>query len=269
MKILEEIVQHKKGEVKSKKELYPIALLEKSPFFDSPCVSLKKYILKPDKSGIIAEFKRKSPSKSNINLYANPEEISISYMQGGASAISVLTDEAYFGAKPNDIEIIRSFNLCPVLRKEFIVDEYQIIEARSKGTDAVLLICEILTKEELQSLNQCAKNLGMEVLIELHGKDQIEKLPPDVDLIGINNRDLKSFTIDFDRSKEMLHLLPKDMIKIAESGLDNLHSVLDLKASGFDGFLIGEHFMKQAQPGEECKRFSEALIKLKKTVLCS
>ncbi len=268
MKILDTIVQHKKKEVEAKKELYPIKLLESSKFFKSPCVSLKDYILRADKSGIIAEFKRKSPSIANINLYADPEEISISYMQGGASAISVLTDENFFGAKEEDIETVRSFNLCPVLQKDFIIDEYQIIEARSRGADVILLICEILTKEKLASLHHTAKGLGMEVLIEMHTDDQLTKIPSGAEIVGINNRNLEDFSVDYERSIKTLEQLPAQMVKIAESGLSSIDTVLRLKKSGFDGFLIGEQFMKQANPGDECRRFAKELINLKTAELC-
>jgi indole-3-glycerol phosphate synthase len=158
MNTLQKIIQHKKQEVQEKKELYPIKLLEKSIFFKPTTVSLKKYLLRDDKSGIIAEFKRKSPSKGNINAYANVEHVSISYMQAGASALSVLTDSTFFGGNNKDLETARKFNFCPILRKEFIIDEYQIFESRSIGADAILLIAEILTKEEVQRFSQIAKD---------------------------------------------------------------------------------------------------------------
>ncbi len=259
--ILIEIVTHKRQEVEKDKELYPVKLLEKSTYFPSPCVSLKEYILRTDKSGIIAEFKRKSPSKSSINLYADPEEVTIGYMQAGASALSVLTDEKYFGGSSKDLTTARRFNYCPILRKDFIIDEYQIIESKSIGADAILLIAEILTKEELKKFTHKAHELGMEVLCELHSEDMIEKLPldstqsPIVDLIGVNNRDLKTFSTDINNSIRIKEHLPSESILISESGIHNSEQLITLRNAGFHGFLIGELFMREVDPGAAARGF--------------
>ncbi len=253
--ILSEIVAHKQGEVAKKKELYPIKLLEQSTFFESPCVSLKEYILRPDKSGIIAEFKRKSPSRPSINLYADPEKVTIGYMQAGASALSVLTDEKYFGGSLKDLTVARKFNYCPILRKDFVIDEYQIIEAKSIGADAVLLIAEILTKEQLTQLTSFAQSLGMEVLCELHSEDMVERLAEGIDLIGVNNRDLKTFTTSIENSLRIKEHLPKDKTLISESGIHSSEQLIQLKEGGFDGFLIGELFMKEDNPGMAARGF--------------
>ncbi len=264
MNILDKIVAHKHKEVKERKELYPTPLLEKSTFFKSKTVSLSHYIKREDKSGIIAEFKRKSPSKPSINIYANVEEVSTSYMQAGASALSVLTDNKFFGGKSEDLTTARKYNFCPILRKDFIIDEYQIIEARSIGADAILLIAEILTKEEVKNLSSMAHSLDMEVLLELHSEAQLDKYVNDIQLIGVNNRDLDTFKTDVDFSKNLISKLPLNATKVSESGIHNASVVNDLKAIGYDGFLIGERFMSNAHPGEACKSFIQELSAAKK-----
>ena len=262
MNTLQKIIQYKKQEVQEKKELYPVKLLEKSIFFTPPTVSLKKYLLREDKSGIIAEFKRKSPSKGNINLYANVEDVSISYMQAGASALSVLTDATFFGGSNKDLEKARKFNFCPILRKDFIVDEYQIIEARSIGADALLLIAEVLTKEEILRFSILAKEIGLEILLEIHDAKQLEKLNSNIDIIGINNRNLETFEVDVNNSFVIAEKIPTGFLKIAESGIDNAVILNDLKMAGFDGFLIGEFFMHSPHPGKTCERLVKELNNL-------
>jgi indole-3-glycerol phosphate synthase len=255
MDILEKIVAHKKNEVAKDKSLYPVKLLERSIYFDGPCVSLSQYISREDKVGIIAEFKRKSPSKGAINLYASPEQVSISYMQAGASAISVLTDEHFFGGSKEDLKTVRKFNYCPILRKEFIIDEYQIIEAKSLGADAILLIASILSEEEIMRFAKLAKSLGLEILFEVHDEEEIKKYIDEIDLIGVNNRNLKTFKTDYRYSLEVFEKLPNDAIKISESGINDPMVVKELKNRGYDGFLIGEHFMASGSPGESCAKF--------------
>jgi len=262
MNTLQKIIQYKKQEVQEKKELYPVKLLEKSIFFTPPTVSLKKYLLREDKSGIIAEFKRKSPSKGNINLYANVEDVSISYMQAGASALSVLTDATFFGGNNKDLEKARKFNFCPILRKDFIVYEYQIIEARSIGADALLLIAEVLTKEEILRFSTLAKEIGLEILLEIHDAKQLEKLNSNIDIIGINNRNLETFEVDVNNSFVIAEKIPTGFLKIAESGIDNAVILNDLKMAGFDGFLIGEFFMHSPHPGKTCERLVKELNNL-------
>jgi len=255
MNILDKIVAAKKNQVEKDQSLYPLKLLEQSIFFESPCISMKEYVKRYDKSGIIAEFKRKSPSKGDINKYASPEKVSISYMQSGASAISVLTDEEFFGGSNEDLRIVRKYNYCPILRKEFIISEYQIIEAKSIGADAILLIASILSKEEISRFVKLAKSLGMEILFEVHDKDEIVKYLDEIDLIGVNNRNLKTFNTDYKYSIEMFRHLPSDVVKISESGINDPKIVKELKSCGYDGFLIGEYFMASGDPGESCGRF--------------
>ncbi len=255
MNILDKIVARKYKEVAEKKKLYPTPLLEKSTFFNSKTVSLSHYIKREDKSGIIAEFKRKSPSKPAINPYANVEEVSMAYMQAGASALSILTDNTFFGGKSEDLTAARKYNFCPILRKDFIIDEYQVIEARSIGADAILLIAEILTKQDVKHLSTLAHSLNMEVLLELHSETQLDKFVDDIQLIGVNNRDLDTFKTDVDFSKRLISKLPQNITKVSESGIHDVSVLNDLRAIGYDGFLIGERFMANANPGEACKNF--------------
>lgn len=261
MSILREIVEHKKKEVAQLKALYPIKLLENSIHFDAPTVSISEYILRADKSGIIAEFKRKSPSKGAINQYASPEKVSIGYMQAGASAISVLTDKDYFGGSNQDLEIVRKFNFCPILRKEFIIDEYQILEAKSIGADAILLIASILSNQEIKNFVQLAKSLHLEILFEVHDEEEIGKFVEEIDLIGVNNRNLSTFKTDYNYSKALFEKLPANVVKISESGINDPQAVSELQDCGYDGFLIGEHFMVSGDPGQNCAKFIQQINK--------
>ena len=263
MNILDKIVAHKKEEITRRKTLYPVQLLEQSIYFSTPVVSMKKYLLRPDKSGVIAEFKRRSPSKGDINVYAKVEEVSIGYMQAGASGLSVLTDEKFFGGKNADLTEARKFNFCPILRKDFIIDEYQLIEAKSIGADIVLLIAECLEKDQLRNLAKQAKNLGMEVLMEVHSIGQLEKLCDEVDIVGVNNRNLETFDVTIGTSLELAEAIPADFIKISESGINNPESIITLQEAGFNGFLIGEAFMKTADPAKACLNFVQDIEQLK------
>jgi indole-3-glycerol phosphate synthase len=259
MHILDKIVAHKKKEVEKRKDRYPLPLLRESIYYSSKTVSLSEYIRREDKSGIIAEFKRRSPSKPEINLYADVESVTLGYMQAGASALSVLTDNHFFGGSNEDLKTARTYNFCPILRKDFIIDPYQIEEARSIGADAILLIAEILTKEEVDLLARYAKGLDLEVLMEMHSEEQLDKISDHVDLIGVNNRDLKNFTTDTDFSVRLYDQLPAEKVKISESGIKNLEDILMLQSVGYEGFLIGEQFMLHADPGKACKTLIDAL----------
>lgn len=255
MNILDKIVAHKKKEVEERKSLYPAKLLEKSLYYETPVVSLTKYLHRRDKSGIIAEFKRRSPSKGDINLYASVEKVSIGYMQAGASALSVLTDEHFFGGKNADLTEARKFNFCPILRKDFIIDEYQLIEARSIGADAILLIAACLEKEQLAALAKSAKSLGLEVLMEIHAREELDKLTTDVDIVGVNNRNLKDFSVSIQTSLELNDVIPQEFTRISESGINDPNAVVELRRAGFQGFLIGEYFMASADPARTCRSF--------------
>ena len=260
--ILDKIVAHKRTEVAERQALYPTQLLEQSIYFQTPTVSLSEYLRRPDRLGIIAEFKRRSPSKGDINPYVKVEDVSIGYMQAGASALSVLTDTAFFGGRNEDLIEARKFNYCPILRKDFIVDEYQIVEARSIGADAILLIAACLTSEEMQRLGRFAQSLGLEVLVEVHNRAEIDKLSDAVNVVGGNNRDLTTFTVDIRHSLELYPHLPAELVKISESGLNDPQAVVDLRHAGFEGCLIGEHFMREARPGQACRAFIQQVRRL-------
>jgi indole-3-glycerol phosphate synthase len=270
MNLLEQIVAHKRHEVEERKSLFPIKLLEQSIFFSSQPVSLKKYVTREDKSGIIAEIKRKSPSKGVINPYVSVERTSIGYMQAGASALSVLTDKHFFGGSNEDLTIARKFNFCPVLRKDFVVDEYQIIEAKSIGADAILLIAAVLEPPTIKAFVQTAKSLGLEVLLEVHNETEVkENSEAGVALMGVNNRNLKTFEVSLETSKALAPIIPDDVVKISESGIDSAAAILELKQYGFQGFLIGEQFMKHSRPELACKEFTDELIRLSKPTRAS
>lgn len=256
MHILEKIVQYKRKEVDAAKATRTTADLELSEYFSRSCNSYVTAISKKESSGVIAEFKRKSPSRSNINMNADLQSVTQGYVDGGANAISILTDEHFFGGSDDFLTTTR-INIpdTPLLRKEFIIDEYQVIEAKSIGADIILLICEILTAQEVESFSSLARSLGMEVLLEMHSADQIEKYCDHVTMVGVNNRDLKTFEVDFDRSKKLFDQLPVDVPKVAESGLSEASTCAMLYEYGFRGFLIGEQFMKQEEPGVACGAF--------------
>lgn len=260
MDILSEIVANKRKEVASQKELYPIKLLEKSTYFGGKPVSLKKYLQRSDKSGVIAEIKRKSPSKGMINKHVSVERTSIGYMQAGASGLSVLTDKDYFGGSIEDLTIARSFNFCPILRKDFMIDEYQVIEAKSIGADVILLIASVLSKVEIEKLGELAQSLGMEVLLEVHNEAELNNSITDkVNLIGVNNRDLKTFETNVQVSKDLASKIPSEFVKISESGISDPETIKELKEYGFEGFLIGETFMKHGRPEKAAKDFIKRL----------
>ncbi len=259
--ILASIIERKTREVKERLELYPVKLLEKSIYFQSRVVSLKKYIRRSDKTGIIAEFKRKSPSKGVINGHASVEPTSIGYMQAGASALSVLTDSDFFGGSSEDLTTARKYNFCPILRKDFIMDPYQIIEAKSIGADAILLIAAALSPQKLKELARFARvETGMEVVMEVHNKQElIENINEFVDVVGVNNRDLTTFKVNIETSLSIVDDIPAEFTKISESGISNPRTVLQLKKHGFDGFLIGEFFMSHSLPGAACADFIQRL----------
>lgn len=260
MKILETIKQQKIKEVEERKSLYPVRLLEKSMYFETQCVSLKSYISNEKHSGIIAEFKRKSPSKGNINLYADAEKITLGYMQAGASALSILTDETFFGAKQQDLAIARKLNYCPILRKDFIIDEYQIIESKAMGADTILLIAKMLPPSVINHFTDFAHQLGMEVLLETHTETEIvENINTTADLVGINNRNLNTFEVDIENSIRLAGMLPKTILKIAESGIESAGVIKKLKDNGFSGFLIGEYFMRNSNPAAKCAELIKEL----------
>jgi indole-3-glycerol phosphate synthase len=260
MTILDTIKTHKIKEVAHKKTLHPIAELEKSPLFDRNVISFKEAIIHPEKNGIIAEFKRKSPSKGIINNTADPITVTSGYEKAGVSAISVLTDVDFFGANTSDFELARKTVNSPILRKDFILDEYQILESKAMGADVILLIAKMITPSEIERLSHFAKSLGLEVFLETHSEKEIlDTLSIHVDAIGINNRNLNSFEVDVENSIRLAQLIPSHCVKIAESGIDSVQTFKTLKNNGFDGFLMGEYFMKHSIPEEKCREFIQSL----------
>ena len=209
---------------------------------------------------MIAEIKRKSPSKGMINEHVSVERTSIGYMKAGASGLSVLTDKKYFGGSSEDLKVARSFNFCPILRKDFIVDEYQIVEAKSIGADVILLIAAALSKQQIEKFAGLASSMGMEVLLEVHDEEELNASISDkVDLLGVNNRNLKTFETTIQTSIDLVSKIPDDFVKVTESGLHSPQVVNELKTHGFEGFLIGESFMKQGRPEKAAKEFISQL----------
>lgn len=265
MNILEEIIQYKFKEVAERKALFPVKLLEQSKEFQSSVISLKEYVARPERTGIIAEIKRKSPSKGSINANVSVERISTGYVQAGASALSILTDSNFFGGNNDDLITARKFNTCPILRKDFVIDEYQILEAKSIGADAILLIAAALKPARLQALAKTARSFNLEILMEVHNEEELQdNLNADVDLIGVNNRNLKNFVTDIDISKRLADKIPSSFIRVSESGIEHPETILDLKSCGYQGFLMGQSFMQHPQPEQACHEFITELKRLEK-----
>lgn len=254
MNILDKIIEHKKVEVAARKKQTPVSELQKQAFFTRPVLSLAQFLLDDTKTGIIAEFKRKSPSKGIINGAADVVEVTSAYARFGASGLSVLTDEQFFGGSTADL-IAARVNQVPILRKDFMIDEYQIVEARAMGADVILLIAACSTPAEVKRLAAFAASLQLEVLLELHAEEELEHVCDETKLVGINNRNLKTFEVDIDRSLRMAEQIPAGKIKIAESGISSVANIRLFKEHDFRGFLIGENFMKEAQPGEAFHKF--------------
>lgn len=256
--ILEQIINHKKQEVEQRKKEVRIKALEAQRFFTRQTYSLKKFLIDPTRTGIIAEYKRKSPSKGIINNRDSVESVTRMYSAYGASGISVLTDYNFFGGSLDDLIAARDNHL-PLLRKDFMIDEYQVVEAKAYGADVILLIAACLTAEEVKKLAKGAKKLELEVLLELHDESELDHICDEVDLVGINNRNLKNFEVDLEHSVRMVEKIDNRFIKIAESGINDVDNIRYLKQHGFTGFLIGEYFMKQENPGKAFKEFTYSL----------
>ncbi len=260
MTILDKIIEAKKEEVAHQKSVVDIEMLKEIPDFYRECISLKASLIKTGSSGIIAEFKQKSPSKGEINLSAKVEEVTKAYAEAGAACLSVLTEPKFFGGSQANLVKAREINPdIPILRKDFMIDPYQLVEAKAYGADVILLIAACLEKDQAEMLAKEAKNLGLEVLMEIHNEAEIEKLNDFVDLVGVNNRDLKTFVVDVETSVKLSKLIPDKFVKISESGLTGPKEIEYLRENGFKGFLIGETFMKTENPGEACKKFIEEL----------
>jgi indole-3-glycerol phosphate synthase len=248
MTILDEIIAHKKKELALDIENTTIRDLENRKLFRRATLSMTEFILSPHKTGIIAEFKRKSPSKGTLNLEATIEEVTTGYFRSGASGLSILTDNTYFGGNGSDLTRARELNLIPILRKDFIIDEYQIIEAKSLGADAILLIAAVLSKDKVKKLAQCARSLGLQVLLEIHTKGELNRICEFVDIIGVNNRDLNTFKVDTEISVQLADEIPAEFVRISESGISSPLTIKRLRGVGYQGFLIGENFMIAPDP---------------------
>jgi indole-3-glycerol phosphate synthase len=258
--ILAKIVDHKKIEVSERKKQLSIAQLEAMPLFTSEGYSLKLNLLNPALTGIIAEFKRQSPSKGVINATASVADVANAYTKFGAAGISVLTDKDFFGGSIDDLSVAVK-NPIPVLRKEFIIDEFQLIEAKAYGASVILLIAACLNPSSTNALAKFAKSIGLEVLLEMHDENELGHICDAVDFVGINNRSLKSFEVNIEHSLQLKSQLPKNILSIAESGIYSVETFKLLKQEGFDGFLMGEYFMKQANPAAAFEVFVTSIKK--------
>lgn len=259
MTVLDNIVAQKYKEVAERKAITPITVLERGNLFRREPVSFKNFLLREDLFGIIAEFKRKSPSRGIMNEVASSGKVCRDYVQAGASAVSVLTDLNFFGGTSEDLINARESISFPVLRKDFIVDQYQIVEARSIGADAILLIASLHSPEKIGQLHRFALSLGLEALIEVHDETDFSKIPADAQIVGINSRNLASLNIDTGRHSALIEMIPKNVVKVAESGIKSVSDCVSLRNAGFKGFLIGELFMNTADPGQSCLRFINEL----------
>jgi indole-3-glycerol phosphate synthase len=261
MNILDNIVADKRNEVDLKKSLIPVYQLEQSVLFERKTTSLANK-LRNSTSGIIAEHKRRSPSKSTINQNLNVQDVAKGYEDAGVCGMSVLTDLKYFGGALDDLLLARASCNLPLLRKEFIIDEYQILEAKAYGADVILLIAAILTRAEIKKYSEFAKNLQLDVLLEVHNEEELHKsIMPSLDMLGVNNRNLKTFEVSLDISKTLSKLIPNEFVKVSESGISTIEAIKELQPFGFQGFLIGENFMKTDNPGQSAKEFINKLNK--------
>jgi indole-3-glycerol phosphate synthase len=258
MNILEKILQHKQQEVAERKKAAPVATLESASLFGRKPFSARQFMR--ERSGIIAEIKRKSPSKGMIHEHVDIPATAAGYDQAGVSAISVLTDEHFFAGANRFLTASRERVACPILRKDFIIDEYQVIEAKAIGADLILLIAAALSPQEIGQLADLAVSLELEVLLEVHDREELERsLHPSVHLLGVNNRNLKTFEVTLETSEALAEHIPNDFIKVSESGIRTPEDVFRLQKSGFEGFLIGENFMQAEEPAVACRTFIEAL----------
>lgn len=263
MTMLDNILAEKKREIAQRKQETPIPELEKSVFFSRNTHSLRNSITGGMRAGVIAEFKRASPSRGLINANASITEVASGYCESGASAISVLTDSPFFAGSLEDLATARECTDCPILRKDFIIDPYQIIEAKAFGADAILLIARALTPQRAYSLKQLAKSLGLEALLEIHSKDDLNTLDiSQFDLVGINRRDLATFKTEREDTSSLIKELSKESIIIAESGIQSALEAFKLKESGCSGFLIGELFMREDNPEKACAEFVSEVMRL-------
>lgn len=251
MNILEKIIARKRVEIEEAKKLKSISDLEKGDLFSRAPLSLSVALKTAVFPLIISEFKRKSPSKGIINDLVSPEIVTANYVKAGAAGLSVLTDIDFFGGSFDDFIDARKANPnTPMLRKDFIVDEYQLYEAKSIGADVILLIAACLNPDEIKTLSEKAHALGLEVLLEVHNLEELNtSLCDNIDIVGVNNRNLKTFETSIETSIALSEQIPDSFVKISESGLKDAETILRLYQYGYKGFLIGETFMKTVDPG--------------------
>lgn len=257
MNILEKIIVHKREEIDIRKSMVYEDELVESKLFKRDCHSLKQQLLAPGATGIIAEFKRKSPSKGFINRYADVAKVTKAYTDYGASGLSVLTDNEFFGGSTDDIIQARENNI-PILRKDFIIDPYQVLAAKAMGADVILLIAACLSPAEVRTLAGFAHENDLEVLLELHDEAELDHICDEVDMVGINNRNLKTFEVDISRSLKLAKKIDNKVL-VAESGINSIETIQQFRDEGFKGFLVGEAFMRAPDPGEAFRSFVEAL----------
>jgi indole-3-glycerol phosphate synthase len=259
MSILDDIIKTKIAEVDRLKRITSVEQLQSAEFFNRSGLSLASRLKANGSSGIIAEFKRRSPSKGVINDRSRAVDVAIGYEKAGASGVSVLTDSSFFGGSSQDLMEVRHAVSLPLLRKDFIIDAYQVYETKAMGADVILLIAANLERSLCHELAALANSLDLEVLLEIHRESELEHIGPNVSMVGINNRDLSTFQVDLKHSVRLGELVPQDLPRIAESGLSDHSNIRQLRASGFRGFLIGEYFMKQDDPGKACAQLISQL----------
>ena len=260
MTILDRIIANKIKEVEVRIKAFPQTFWEQSPWFEREVFSLSQG-LRNSPTGIIAEHKRRSPSQDNINSSLSIHQVAQDYQKAGVVGVSVLTDQKYFGGSLEDLTAARAECQIPILRKEFIIDPYQLFEAKAHGADIILLIAAVLDRERIKQLSLTAKSLGLEVLLEVHNQEELNKaLMPSLDMIGVNNRNLKTFEVSLETSMALAEFIPNDFVKVSESGISSTGAIQALKPYGFQGFLIGENFMKTESPGLAASSFIKTLI---------
>lgn len=257
MNILDRIIEVKKKEVLENKRRVPVSELENMEYYNRKTISVVKRLKDPQLSGIITEYKRASPSKGLINGTAGVEEVVRGYAANKAVAISVLTDTDFFQGSLEDLKTARAaVPDVPLLRKDFVINEYQLVEAKSYGADLILLIAACLTPAEVKRLASFAHFLGLEVLLEIHAADELDHICDEVDIVGVNNRNLKTFEVDIRHSLELVKQIPEGKARISESGIYSMDTIQLLKEGGFDGFLVGENFMREKDPALAFRNFT-------------
>jgi indole-3-glycerol phosphate synthase len=260
MNVLEQIIANKKRETEELKNKAPVHRLEKSKYFQRETYAMSEFILSKTKTGIIAEFKRRSPSKGVMNSHSTVEEVTTGYFRSGASGLSILTDTAFFGGSSSDLMRARRLNSIPILRKDFIIDEYQVIETKAIGADVVLIIAAALSREKAKNLSRLARSFGLQVLLEVHNSRELGHLNEFVNMIGVNNRNLGTGVVDTETSVQMAEDIPEGFIKISESGITTPLIMNKLRNCGFQGFLIGERFMREPDPAVAFSEFVNQIL---------